>query len=235
MSEMIKFDLLIQELLKEFCDGSNQTLSVEGFRDTSSQIALRDKESFVRAIRAGLINRHRGRQYRAAQSCASESFFWSGRKGLSPRPVTISVEPIISVATLSCLHFSLGWPASHLGTQSSKWGFDLCAYEAPSPPTTPATSPLIIACEIKKSRKELEDLIDLMAKFGAGHSLSLKPVAREKNASKKIDEILIERPRFFWAVGPDRLSYAFTVRYGTGREVHFDQVPEEQLRFRSSE
>src|SRR5712664_1953376 len=44
--------------------------------------------------------------------------------------VTIWVEPIITVAVLSRLHFKWGWPKELIGTQSQKWEFDVTAYRA---------------------------------------------------------------------------------------------------------
>lgn len=228
---MTEFDLLIKELLKEFCDNPDPSLGVDGFRDTSSKVSMHDKDDFVRAIRAGLVRSVRSGLYRAPQSCASEQFFWSGRKSISPRRITLWLEPIITVATLARLHFELGWPPENLGTQSLHWGFDLCAYEEPLADAGPATSAMVIAGVIKKSRDEIEDLLDLMTRFGAGEKLASVPTSRERNAHRKVDEIRRLRARYFWAVGPDRMGHAFAVRYGPSDEIQLDLVPEGQLRF----
>lgn len=228
---MTEFDLLIKDLLMEFCGGPDPSLAVGGFQDTSAKISMRDKDDFVRAMKARLVHSVRPGQYRAPQSCASEQFFWSGRKSISPRRITLWVEPIITVATLARLHFELEWPAEYLGTQSPNWGFDLCAYEEPLADAEASTSAMVIAGEIKKSRDEIEDLIDLMTRFGAGERLAAPPTSRERNAYRKVDELRRLRARYFWAVGPDRMSHAFAVRHGPSDEIQLDLVPEEQLRF----
>lgn len=230
---MDEFNEQIQKLLVEFCEAPGQHLSVKGFHNSCAQISIRDASDFVSAMNAKLVEPHRPRLYRAPQSCASEQFFWSGKKDVSPRKITLWIEPIITVAALSRLHFELGWPAEHLGTQSRRWGFDLCAYEEPTPASKPATSAMVIACEIKKSAVEIDVLIDLMRQFGSAPPGSIvAKSSKEKNALKKIEEMRSVTPRYFWAVGPDALNHAFAVTYVGGGKIEFARVQAADLQFK---
>ena len=81
----------------------------------------------------------------APLSKAREQIFWTGSKNVDPRPLTLWIEPIITIGALAKLHVLYGWPAEKLGTQSKTWAFDLVGYGANK-------NDELLACEVKKSK-----------------------------------------------------------------------------------
>jgi len=117
------------------------------------------------------------------------------------------VEPVITVATLARLHFDLGWPKELLGTQSKDWAFDVTTYLSPDHENE------YIACEVKKSVAEIDQLVELMSRFGKVPSPEriVTPKARELNAFKKLQALRARRPPLFWAAGPASVGSAFSI------------------------
>jgi hypothetical protein len=91
-------DRILGDLLPTFCNHPSRGWGCEGFKEDWKNVSEKDAADFLLALDAGLIE-HQGRGlYRAPKSMASEQFFWSGKKSALPRPVTLWVEPIITVA-----------------------------------------------------------------------------------------------------------------------------------------
>jgi hypothetical protein len=160
--------------------------------------------------------------YRAPCSHACEQFFWSGLKRKKPRPITLWVEPIITVAVLARLHFELGWPKRLLGTQKKKgWTFDVAAYLSID------SEAEYIVCEVKKRTAEIDRLLELMNRFGK--SPYLDAALNEQNAFRKVQALRSRRPPLFWAVGPEGLSHAFRVEYSEKDVVSFHKIEIQKL------
>jgi hypothetical protein len=174
-------DRFVGDLLPTFCNDPSRGWGCEGFKEDWKDVTEKDAADFLLALDAGLIE-HRGRGlYRAPKSLASEQFFWSGKKSILPRPVTLWVEPIITVAVLARLHSKWGWPKELIGTQFQHWEFDVTAYRASDP------SNEYVVCEVKKTVAEQDQLVELMQRFStdrdAGDALKS---SREKNAFRKL-------------------------------------------------
>jgi hypothetical protein len=213
-------DRVLNDLLPAFCNARGWGL--EGFRREWDRIGDRDAEDFLRGLDAGLVE-HVGRGlYRAPRSTASEQFFWSGRVNVEPRPVTLWAEPIITVAVLTRLHFDLGWPKHRLGTQSPGWAFDVTAYQ---PPDLDSEH---IACEVKKSPSELEQLVAFMARFGRNQP-SDELRGPKLNAYRKVRSLRLRRTPLVWAVGPNK-SHVFRMAYN-GELVIFKPTSNQELRY----
>ena len=213
-------DRVLNDLLPEFCNARGWGL--EGFRREWNRIGDRDAEDFLRGLDAGLVD-HRGRGlYKAPRSTASEQFFWSGRVNVEPRKITLWAEPIITVAVLARLHFDLGWPKHLLGTQSPGWAFDVTAYQPPDLKNEH------IACEVKKSVFEVDQLVALMAHFGQNQPTG-ELGGHKKNAHRKVQALRERRPPLFWAVGPD-VSQVFRVTYDD-ELVMLKPTSSEELRY----
>lgn len=217
--------LLYDKLLPEFCSEPSRHLQVSSFRQESMRVSEADARYFLLAWRAGLIE-HEGRGiYRAAMSSTGEQFFWEGPKAAKPRPFTLWLEPVITVAALARLHFDFGWPKDLIGCQSPDWAFDLVA-------SLPDQFSEHIAGEVKRSSKEVDDLIAYMVGYGANPSAT-EPLesGKQRNAFKKVVALRKRRAPIFWAVGPDGDSRAFRVRYRDDDEVVLDQVDVGELRY----
>jgi len=125
------------------------------------------------------------------------------------------------------MYLDFRWPKTLIGTQSKpKWAFDVfgCKSKCDS---------YLIVCEVKKSRKEIDALIDYMHSFGRQPSLSgehLKGVKRAKNnAFIKVKALRADKPSIFWAVGPDRYEKVFSVKYFDGDVIEFEPISTQAL------
>lgn len=220
-------DRILNDLLPEFCNDPSRDLTTDGFKADWDKISEIDAADFLRGIDGGLV-KHEGRgQYKAPRSHALQQFFWEGPVNKIPRPVTIWVEPIITVATLARLHFDLKWPAESIGMESLDWAFDAVTYSSNS------SEAEFIACEVKKSRAEVLRIVELMKQFGKQPPLNPKDMkAQELNAYKKLQALRSRRPPYFWLVGPGRLTYAFKVQYfEQDNSVNFHEIPDHELAY----
>ena len=222
-------DRILGDLLPTFCNHPSRGWGCEGFKEDWTNVSEKDAADFLQGLDAGLIE-HQGRgQYRAPKSLANEQFFWSGKKSVLPRPVTLWIEPIITVAALSRLHFKWGWPKELLGTQSRKWEFDVTAYLASDP------SNEYVACEVKKTVAEQDQMVELMQRFSTDRDMgdALKS-SKEINAFRKLKGLQARRASIFWALGPDGASKVYRMTYTDRGAVIFKSASDEALSYTSA-
>ncbi|MGH6881073.1 MAG: hypothetical protein ACREFM_09145 [Hypericibacter sp.] len=219
----------MENLLPTFCNDPSRGWGCEGFKENWKKVTEKDAADFLSALDAGLV-KHLGRGlYRAPRSQASEQFFWSGRKNVSPRPVAIWVEPIIAVAVLYRLHFKWGWPKDLLGTQSRKWEFDVTAYRASD------LNNEYVACEVKKTAAELDQLVELMQRFSTDRDLCDAPKSsKEKNAFRKLKGLQARQAPIFWAVGPNGANKVFRATYTDRGAVSLISASDDALAYPGS-
>lgn len=210
---------LTDEWLPLYCNDPARNYAVSGFKGGSRSLARCDAEDFMYSIDAGLVTDIGGGRYRAPRSKATEVLFWEGAKAISPRPITLWLEPIITIAALGRLHRDYGWPGAQLGLQSADWAFDLVAY------ANAESEVMAVACEVKKSSRELRHMIKCL------HTLAAEPTmvsACEKspdlNAARKWIALASARPILFWAVGPGGESTLFSVMYDELGPRRFEAV-----------
>lgn len=211
-------DRVLNDLLPTFCNDPSRAWGPDGFKADWHKISEVDATDFLRGIDGGLVtHEHRG-LYKAPRSKASEQFFWSGAKNKTPRPITVWVEPIITVAVLARLHFDLGWPRELLGTQSKDWAFDVTTYLSNDSDCEH------IACEVKKTTADIDRLVALMKRFGKNPIAHQPVVSKERNAFRKLQALRQRRPPLFWAVGPGGSSCAFRMGYSEEGVVSFQNI-----------
>jgi hypothetical protein len=198
-------DRLLLDWLPSFC--GKRGYSLDGFvRAGLEKLSERDAADFIDALDVGLVTHNEG-TFQSPMSKAREQIFWEGAKTANPRRITLWHEPIITIAVLRRLQRDHHWPADRLGLQSADWAFDLVAYERDNP------SIERMACEVKKSAREINTLIDHMQHYlKAPEDIlpSLKPVQR--NAFKKVIGLRKTQAATFWAAGPDNHLRCFTVQ-----------------------
>lgn len=218
---------ILTDLLPQFCDDPSRQFGSEGFTATWSKVTDVDASDFLRGLDAELV-RHVGRgQYAAPRSAAKEQFFWEGGKNTLPRPITLWLEPIITVAGIARLHFDFGWPVALIGAQSTDWAFDFAAYADES------GGPECIACEVKKSVKELTTLVDNMKQLAAeGVASEVGLTKNQINAFRKLDALRKREIPIFWALGPGKASYCFEMTYHRDSKVVFAPRDESVLSYR---
>ena len=216
--------LLYDFLIPEFCSDPKRLCHDSGFSRSSVKVSEQDARYFLMAWHSHLIE-HQGRGlYRAANSAASEQFFWQGRRTDEGRTFTLWLEPVITVAGLARLHFDYGWPKHLIGTQSVDWAFDLVTF-------LPGQSTEFIAGEVKKTDSELDELIRLMKAFGQNPATTEPAAGKARNAFKKVTALRLRRAPLFWALGPGGLSRMFEVSYGADDVLDLLPIAECALRF----
>lgn len=216
--------LLYNRLLPEFCSDPARRCELKGFRRGSVNVGEEDARYFLLAYEAGLV-KHRARgEYVCLRSAGFEQFFWEGQRTADPRPFTLWLEPVITIAGLARLHFDFGWPAELIATQSADWAFDLVAF-------LPDRSTEFVAGEVKKTSREVEQLIELMMFFGRHASAAPPKAGKARNAYKKIAALRARQPPLFWALGPNGLSRAFEAKYGANESVELVPVANHALSF----
>jgi hypothetical protein len=95
---------ILSDLVPTFCNDPARNYDLSGFKANFHDIHEADADAFLRGFDAGLTQLD-GNMYRAPRRCAREQLFWEGPKKTVPRPITIWAEPIITIATVSRLHF----------------------------------------------------------------------------------------------------------------------------------
>ena len=88
-----------------------------------------------------------------------------------------------------------------------------------------------IAAEVKKTTKEIDQLLDLMNYYGPGPELSIPPSGKALNAYNKVAALRSLRPSIFWALGPANYSKVFQVVYGAGKKIQLSPRDESFLEF----
>jgi len=146
---------LIEHWLPNFCYAPHRNYSTKGFVDSSiNKLTEHDAYWFLKAIDLDLVSQKDG-FFIAPLSKAKEQIFWEGSKSKEPRPITLWIEPVITIGALAKLHTIYNWPIAKLGAQSKTWAFDLVGYGDNSEHE-------ILACEVKKSTREIDSLLELM-------------------------------------------------------------------------
>lgn len=217
---------LESEWLPDFCDAPHRNYSWDGFKYSSiNKLHELDAFWFMQAISNNLVSVIDGK-YIAPRSSTSEQIFWEGKKSISPRPITLWLEPVITIGALARLAQEFGWPVENLGTQSKTWAFDLVTYRNDSDDEW-------IACEVKKSTYEIEKLLLYMKQFSQVKPLEKEPEnSMQRNAYRKIKAIRDSWPQYFWALGPGGAGYTFKISKENNSGVfRLQPVVEDSLKF----
>ena len=197
---------LKSEWLPAFCEARPDDIISQGFDvETIDSLSEKDAFWFLRAFDLGLIEESKG-TFLLPQSKVKEQIFWEGPRGASPRKITLWLEPVITIGASARLVDEFGWPQGQIGAQSEyPWPFDLVAYSSDQ-------SQEIIACEVKKSEREVDKLVQNLKKFGEIPPLFEEPVSQvERNSYRKVVGIRKSWPKFFWALGPCGYGGVFAI------------------------
>lgn len=212
------------EWLPAFCADPKRLFSPSGFKESSITITEVDAGNFLKAIDSGLVHDIGGGRYHCARSNAQEQIFWEGQKSVQPRPLTLWVEPVITIATMARLRFDFGWPAEVLGMQSKDWAFDFAVYRSATDKNER------IAGEVKTSKAEIDELVLHLRAYGnTGATEPLSTLPKHINSFKKWAALLRCRAPLFWAVGPGDYTRAFEVQYGLDGTAVFSDVDADLL------
>lgn len=220
---------LREEWLPAYCNDPKRSYSVGGFRLGDDSLTENDARDFLRALDAGVVRQADRQRFQMAHGLASETLFWEGEKKINPRPISLWLETVITIAAAGRLHLDFGWPVELLGMQSKDYAFDVMAFKPPDFESE------YVAVEVKKSCREVEHLLRNLHGCCAGeHDASCEKGTR-KNAHRKWVALCARRPRLFWAVGPSPESQLFEVlATDEGAQIRLQPVAETRLRFQSA-
>ena len=122
------------------------------------------------------------------------------------RPLTMWVEPVITIGAAARLHDEFGWPKPLIQVQSrERSAFDLVAYDA--------SGRSRIAAVVKKTDREVADAVEAMARY-------LSEASHD------------EDPPLLWALGPSGHGQVFRVeRADDHGRARLEKAGDEELRY----
>ena len=216
--------------LPAFCSDEKRKFDPIGFRDASITLTEFDASNFLRAIENGLVRDTGGGRYKCQRSSAHEQIFWEGLKSVEPRPLTLWLEPIITVGTIARLGLDFGWSDDVLCMQSKDWAFDFVVYQSP-------TSPIEhIAGEVKTTALQCDNLIADLRIYGqTGADEPLSNHTKHINSFKKWQSLLKGRANLLWVVGPSDYTHLFEVQYGPEKTANFLRTTLDRLQNRCTD
>lgn len=219
---------VMEHWLPSFCSARADDITKEGFKvETIKRISEHDAHWFLRAIKNGYVTEKDG-IFTNPRFQAKEQIFWEGKKGDVPRALTLWAEPVITFGVIAKLIEDFGWPLDLVGAQSEyPWAFDFVCYRRDG-------TEYDVAGEVKKSKAEVEKLIELMLGFSQQEPMEIEPRSgSERNACRKVKGIRVNRPRMFCAIGPDGHSRTFEIEWTPDNELFaLREVPLEMIKFR---
>lgn len=226
MSARSEFDdLLQQKLIPEFCSDPKRSMDISGFLPETNFVTERDAADFLRAWKAGFaVHQDHGR-YHICEGRLIDQFFWERGKAVPGRRFSLWMEPVITMGALARLHFDLSWPKNLLVSQPGTWAFDLAAL-------TPDRKTAAIAGEVKKTRREVENLLRYMRTLGESPDATEPSSGPARNAFRKVSALRGELAPIFWAIGPEGYEQVFSVDYDQAPLIRFVSVDRESLRCR---
>lgn len=224
MSALDEFrERVYSEWLEPFCD--QRGYAHGGFVHSSlEKLSEADARDFMDAVDHRLVA-HQSGSFEAPCSNAKEYLFWEGASNISPRRLTLWLEPVITIAGLRRMQRKFGWPAERLGTQSLTYAFDFVGYQADQRTE-------LVCCEVKPTRRAIDLMIILMRKHPGITKEALvdfKPA--DRNALKKVIALSESKCHTFWALGPDNYGHVFAVTRKVGGEVTLTPATESSLYF----
>jgi hypothetical protein len=212
---------IINEFLPLFCNHPSRGYDINGFTNNFSEIGDSDAKNFLRAIDAGLVGLdEKGKLYKAPRTKEGEQLFWEFDRDAPVRRTSISVEVVITIATISVLHFDYGWPKSDLGTQSLqpfRGAIDVMAHIDTTYPNG------YIACEIKKDKPKTDQLIKDVIGLGSRPAVELQRKHNLYTTNRKVDALRYWRPPIFWALGPEGYGSVFKMAYAEDGTMAFER------------
>lgn len=198
--------------------------TVEGFKWESVKVSAMDASDFMRSLDNKIVVDTGGGRFRMSQSKANEYMFTHGSNAITPRPLTLWLEPVITIGVMARLHMDYGWPLACLGMQSEGWAFDFVVFN----PHDLVNE--YIAGEVKKTEKELDTFIANLHKSCDEGDIDIKSLSAARiNAHKKWLGLRRCHAPLFWALGPNGYGHIFKVNYSPDGDITLHKTTDDQL------
>ena len=221
---------ITEELLPVYCNDAKRGYSIAGFKPTAKIISAQDARDFMRALDCKAVTDLGGCRYLTPiRGEMPQVLFWEGQKKIKPRPITLWVETLVTIAAMGRLHLDYGWPIECLQMQSVNWEFDMVVFKQQEFKNE------YIAGEVKSDKKKLDLLLENLHKCCRGDhdcNNSASSASRERyNAHQKWLGLCRSHASFFWALGPGGDSRVFKVYYSPDGIITLEKTSETQLNF----
>lgn len=228
-----EFRLLVEDrLLSEYVNSPKKKFKKDGYVPDYRDFSRKDFEFFVQGMRAGLVyhNDDSG-LYSTTRKFKDKyehrlGFFNAGSSSISPKPIHIAREAIVTIGMLWRLYNFYGWrDKTLLGVECGKrfegdkaWPFDAAAHYNNN------SDAEYIACEAKKDKKASNELI---AKINSYHNKNIKISdlpEKEKPFFRKKYALVAGKVKYYLVCAPDEYSCLYNVNvYG---EVLLTKIPD---------
>lgn len=217
---------VVDEWLPAYCNDPKRRYSPDDAPLAGRIITEEDARDFLRALHEGVIDFAERQYLKLGQGeRSSETLFTEGQEEFNPRRVRVWLETVITVAAAARLHLDHHWPLDLLTIQSNDSAFDLTAIRAPG------LANECIAVEVKKSTREVDQMVVNLTKCCSGDHDSSCLTGARKNAHRKWVALQARRPALFWAVGPWPDSRVFKVLSGDTGQIRSERTDESKLHF----
>jgi hypothetical protein len=196
--------------------------------DREERITSLDAAWFLRSIDEGIVAVESKARLKLPASRVKAMIFWSGSGGAT----SIHLEGILSAGAAARLHIEYGWPVESLGFEfpdergPGRRAFDLGAV-GPS-------KRLVLAGEAKKSKAELDRVIDVMQQCSSLDKHEHAKGHKDQNGHRKMIGLVRCRPSIFWTFGPADDWSVFDVAYVGERRVELRPTGRDRLQHPSA-
>ena len=217
---------ITEEWLPVYCNDPKRRdhHAVEGFKWESVKVSERDAADFMRSLDNKIVVDTGGGRFRMPQSKANEYMFMHGSTAITPRPLTLWLEPVITIGVMARLYLDYGWPLACLGMQSEGWAFDFVVFKPHDLKNEH------IAGEVKKTEKELDTFITNLHKSCEEGDIDITTLSATRiNAHKKWLGLRRCHAPLFWALGPNGYGHVFTVSYSPEGAISLQETTHDLL------
>jgi hypothetical protein len=201
-----------------------------GYVPPRGEISKDDARWFLAGMDQGVVELLPKARLKLPASPVKAMIFWSGSTKVSPRPVTVHLEGILSAGMAARLHLEHGWSVDQLGFEypprkPGRRAFDLAAL-------APDGSVRLVG-EAKKSVKELDHVLTVIAECSVlGHHVHGSDERGVTNGHRKWEGLNACRPDVFFTFGPNDDLSVFDVTHGKDGTLRLQPGSRDLLTYR---
>lgn len=199
-----------------------------GYKASDQAVTPADAKWFLRALDEGVVTLLPKARLKLPASSVKAMIFWEHSRAVSPRPVGLHLEGVLSAGMAARLHFQYGWPIEQLGFEyptrpgPGRRAFDLGALDG--------GGDLILAGEAKNERGELDHVLEVMQRCAEAGDHTHPKRHADQNGHNKWMGLMRCRPRVFFTYGPGEDWSVFEIAHGPDGRMSFREGPRELLR-----
>lgn len=199
-----------------------------GYKANDEAVTPSDAEWFLRALDERIATLLPKARLKLPASTVRAMIFWEHSASVTPRPVGLHLEGVLSAGMAARLHLKYGWPIEQLGFEyptrpgPGRRAFDLGVLDG--------AGDLALAGEAKNKRGDLDHLFKVIQRCAEAEKHEHPRHHADLNGHNKWVGLLLCRPRVFFTYGPGEDWSVFEVNYGADGGLAFDEGSRELLR-----